>query len=59
MPPDVLQGAIVLVGTTAPGINDLRVTPVNAEYPGVEVHANMIKSILDNDFKARPDVRLS
>lgn len=56
VPPEVLKGALVLIGTTAPGINDLRVTPVNAEYPGVEVHANMIKSILDNDFKARPDV---
>lgn len=53
--PEVLRGTIVLVGTTAPGLNDMRVTPVNATYPGVEVHANMIKSILDNDFKARPD----
>ncbi len=53
-PPSVLKGAVVLVGATAPGINDLRVTPVSAEYPGVEVHANMIKSILDNNFKARP-----
>ncbi|HEX8610625.1 MAG TPA: adenylate/guanylate cyclase domain-containing protein [Telluria sp.] len=49
-----LKGALVLVGSTAPGINDLRVTPVNPEYPGVEVHANLLKSILDNDFKARP-----
>ncbi len=55
VPPAVLKDALVLVGTTAPGINDLRVTPVSAQYPGVEVHANMIKSILDNDFKARPD----
>ena len=53
--PDVLRGAITLVGTTAPGLMDMRVTPVNSTYPGVEVHANMIKSILDNDFKARPD----
>lgn len=50
-----LKNTLVLVGTTAPGINDLRVTPVSAAYPGVEVHANMIKSILDNNFKARPD----
>jgi adenylate cyclase len=56
VPPAQLKGALVLVGTTAPGINDLRVTPVSAAYPGVEVHANMIKSILDNNFKARPDV---
>ncbi len=49
-----LRGAIVLVGTTAPGINDIRATPVNPEYPGVEVHANLIKSILDGRFKSRP-----
>ena len=56
VPPQQLKDALVLVGTTAPGINDLRVTPVSAAYPGVEVHANMIKSILDNNFKARPDI---
>jgi len=54
--PKLLEGTIVLVGTTAPGLNDLRATPVNAEYPGVEIHANLIKSILDQSFKARPDV---
>ncbi|MCD2515901.1 adenylate/guanylate cyclase domain-containing protein [Massilia sp. G4R7] len=51
---DVLEGAIVLVGTTAPGLQDLRATPVNAQYPGVEIHANMIKSMLDGRFKVRP-----
>jgi adenylate cyclase len=53
--PELLAGTVALVGTTAPGINDIRVTPVNAEYPGVEVHANLVKSILDGRFKARPD----
>jgi adenylate cyclase len=52
----VLEGNIVLVGTTVPGLNDLRPTPVNAEYPGVEVHANMIKSILDDTIKFRPEL---
>ena len=55
----LLKGAIVLVGTTAPGLKDIRVTPVNAEYPGVEVHANLIKSILDGRFKSRPDFALA
>lgn len=55
VPPQVLEGVIVLVGTTAAGLNDLRATPVSAVYPGVEVHANLIKSILDDSFKARPD----
>jgi adenylate cyclase len=50
-----LKGAIVLIGTTAPGLVDLRATPVNPEYPGVEIHANIVKSILDQQFKARPD----
>jgi len=54
--PELLEGTIVLVGTTAPGLNDLRATPVSAEYPGVEIHANLIKSILDDSFKSRPDV---
>jgi adenylate cyclase len=54
VPEAVLDNAIVLVGTTAPGLVDLRPTPVNNEYPGVEVHANVIKSILDGRFKARP-----
>ncbi|MFS2134600.1 CHASE2 domain-containing protein [Duganella sp. Dugasp56] len=52
---EVLADRIILVGTTAPGLLDLRPTPVNNEYPGVEVHANLIKSILDERFKLRPD----
>ena len=58
VPKEILKDTIVLVGTTAPGINDMRVTPVNPAYPGVEVHANMIKSILDNNFKSRPHVAI-
>ena len=54
-PAEALAGKIALVGTTAPGLLDLRATPVNAQYPGVEVHANLIKSILEQDFKQRPD----
>ena len=54
VPKEVLAGAIVLVGTTAPGLQDLRATPVNPVFPGVEVHANLIKSMLDGRFKTRP-----
>ncbi len=50
-----LSQRIVLVGTTAAGLNDLRATPVKRDYPGVEVHANIIASILDGGFKQRPD----
>lgn len=51
---EVLEGAIVLVGTTAPGLMDMRSTPVSAVYPGVEIHANMIAGILDQNIKQMP-----
>lgn len=52
--PSVLQGAIVLLGTTAPGLLDLRATPVQESYPGVEMHANVIAGILDGTIKESP-----
>lgn len=52
--PETLFGALVLVGTTAPGLLDLRNTPVQSVYPGVEVHANIISGILDGRIKERP-----
>jgi adenylate cyclase len=54
VPKEVLDGAIILVGTTAPGLMDMRSTPVSAVYPGVEVHANMIAGILDQNIKLQP-----
>jgi adenylate cyclase len=50
----VLQSAIVLVGTTAPGLLDLRTTPVQEAYAGVEVHANLVAGILDGNIMERP-----
>ncbi len=57
---DVLDGAIVLVGTSALGLKDLRSTPLETGYPGVEVHANLLDAIIgsvppDNRFWYRPD----
>ena len=52
--PAQLQGKIVLIGTSAPGLLDLRSTPVQNIYPGVEVHANIISGILDNRIKHKP-----
>jgi adenylate cyclase len=52
--PEVLKNKIVLVGTTAPGLMDLRATPVQNIYAGVEIHANMIAGILDQNIKEHP-----
>lgn len=49
-----LQGKIVLVGTSAPGLLDLRSAPVDNVYPGVEVHANLVMGILDGTIKHHP-----
>jgi len=51
--PEELRDKLVLVGSTALGIYDMRVTPFSNNSPGVEVHANMIDSILRNDFIQR------
>lgn len=54
VPVEQLRGKIALVGTTAPGLFDLRATPVDPVYPGVEIHANMIAGILDQNIKHTP-----
>jgi len=50
----VLKDKIVILGTTAPGLYDLRSTPVQKEYAGVEIHANLVAGILDGRFLHQP-----
>ena len=47
---DLFKDKIVLVGATATGIYDMRVTPFSAVYPGVEIHATVIDNILHQHF---------
>jgi adenylate cyclase len=52
--PETFAGKIVLIGATATGIGDLRTTPFgNLDYPGVEIHANVIDDILNHSFLKR------
>ncbi|HNL79319.1 MAG TPA: adenylate/guanylate cyclase domain-containing protein [Agitococcus sp.] len=56
----VLKDAIVLVGTSALGLTDLRTTPLQTGYPGVEIHANLLDAIIQsvgdqNHMYYRPD----
>ena len=49
--PGTFQGKIILIGATATGIGDLRGTPYGGtDYPGVEIHANVIDNILNQRF---------
>ena len=54
IPKEKLAGRVIVVGTTAPGLMDLRATPVGAAYPGVEIHANLIAGMLDGAIKHKP-----
>jgi adenylate cyclase len=44
--PEMFEGAVVFVGTSAVGLGDLRSTPVGLTYPGVEIHANVLEGLL-------------
>lgn len=54
VPKDKLKDSIVLVGTTAPGLFDLRTVPMQKQFAGVEIHANLISGILDGNIKHQP-----
>jgi adenylate cyclase len=48
--PEDLAGKWVLVGFTAPGLMDLKPTPLAPVYPGVELHATLLDNLLKGDF---------
>ena len=54
IPADAFVGAIALVGTTAKGLEDLRSTPVAPDFPGVEIHANLLSGMLGSELKSIP-----
>ncbi len=52
--PGAFRDKIVLIGATATGIGDLRATPYGGtDYPGVEIHANVVDNILNQRFLKR------
>ncbi len=51
-----VQGRIVLIGTSAVGLSDLRPTPISAFEPGVNIHAGAIEQILTGIDLSRPSV---
>jgi len=50
-----IQGRIIIIGTSAAGLLDLRATPLQASVPGVELHAQALEQILQGAFLQRPD----
>jgi adenylate cyclase len=52
---DEIAGRILLIGTSAAGLLDLRATPLEASVPGVELLAQAVEQILRGAFLLRPD----
>ncbi len=49
-----IEGNIILLGTSASGLLDLRATPFDNIYPGVEVHANAIDNMINSEIISSP-----
>lgn len=58
VPSESLKNKIAIWGSTAPGLNDLRATPVNPAFPGVEIHALALAALLDQQFVSIPSFSL-
>jgi adenylate cyclase len=57
-PPELFEGKIVLVGAEAIGLGDIRPTPFDSIYPGVELHADIIDTILHKNHLTRNGMQL-
>ena len=53
-PPEKIKGKLVLVGTSAAGLNDIKTTPVDPAMPGVEIHAQVLESALTRAVLSQP-----
>ena len=55
VPQDRIAGKLVLIGTSATGLNDIKTTPVSPVMPGVEIHAQVLESALTGDMVSQPN----
>jgi adenylate cyclase len=53
--PENIARKLVLIGTSAVGLNDIKTTPVSAATPGVEIHAQVLESTLTQDLLSHPN----
>jgi adenylate cyclase len=53
-PDGKIKGKIVFIGTSASGMKELKATPFDPVFPGVEVHATVVDNIIKKDFVSRP-----
>ena len=54
VPEAELKGSLIMVGTSAQGLMDLRFSPLGGVMAGVEAHAEMLEQVLTNSYLYRP-----
>jgi len=57
--PDEFTGKIVIIGSTAPSLFDIKPTPLSRTHPGVEILATGIDNFKHGDFLRFPDARIA
>jgi adenylate cyclase len=50
LPKEYFRNKIVFIGTSLAGLFDLRAAPFSPSFPGVEIHANILNTLLTGDF---------
>src|SRR5262245_33469280 len=58
-PPEKFAGKLVLLGTSAIGLLDVKTTPISAAMPGVEVHAQLLEAALTDSLLSRPNYAIA
>ena len=58
VPAEKVSGKLVVIGTSAIGLLDIKTTPVDAAMPGIEIHAQVIEAALANSLLEAPSVAL-
>ena len=56
--PAMIAGKLVLIGTSAVGLNDIKTTPVSRAMPGVEIHAQVLETALTGALITQPNYGL-
>ncbi len=54
IPTERFTGRLVLIGTSAVGLRDLRATPMDLEMPGVEIQAQILENVISGSYLRRP-----
>src|SRR5579871_2629655 len=57
-PVEKIKGKLVLIGTSAVALNDIKTTPVSSVMPGVEIHAQVLEAALTHAVLAQPNYGL-